>query len=244
MENLEQTLKAAECGEADAQTQLGMMYSLGRGGVQQDYKKAFKWLSKAAEQGHILAQGCLGVAYARGEGVQQDYMKAFELTAKAAEKGNRDAQAFLGSLYIEGSGVQQNYQKAAEWFIKAAEQGAVLAQTNLGAMYAQGLGVQQNNQKAIEWLTKAAEQGNMDAVFNLGVIYTKQRDYKKAYELYSAIAFQGHANAQNMLGEMFFNGDWVDQDFEQAAAWFLKAAEQGHPLAIEGLQEIRRRCSR
>jgi TPR repeat protein len=179
------------------------------------------------------------VAYARGEGVQQDYMKALEFTSKAADKGHRDAQAFLGALYLEGSGVQQDYKKAEKWFIKAAEQGAVQAQTNLGAMYAQGLGVQQNTQKAVEWLTKAAEQGDMDAQFNLGVIYTRQRDYKKAYELYFPIAFQGHANAQNMLGEMFFNGDGVEQDFEQAAAYFMKAAEQGNAIALRNLQEIR-----
>ena len=228
-------LEKALAGDAEAQCRLGTIYSKNK-----DHQKAVEFFTKSASQGNAVAQGCLGVAYAEGLGVQQSYPKAFELASKSAEQGWREAQAYLATCYLEGKGVQQDYKKAAEWLTKAAKQGMAIAQTNLGAMYAQGLGVPQDTSKAAEWLMKAAKQGNMDAQFNLGVIYTKQKNYKKAFELYFPIADRGHANAQNMLGEMYFNGDWVSQDFEQAAAWFVKAAEQGHPLAIEGLQEIRR----
>ena len=40
----------AEQGNAKAQNELGRMYELGLGGVQ-DYKEAVKWYRKAAEQG-------------------------------------------------------------------------------------------------------------------------------------------------------------------------------------------------
>ena len=42
-----------------AQCNLGIMYDQGRG-VKQDYVQAFKWFSKAAQQGHANAQYNLG----------------------------------------------------------------------------------------------------------------------------------------------------------------------------------------
>jgi TPR repeat protein len=65
----------AEQGDADAQSNLGVMYYNGNG-VPQDYAQAVKWYRKAAEQGHADAQSNLGVMYDKGEGVPQDYAQA------------------------------------------------------------------------------------------------------------------------------------------------------------------------
>ena len=43
----------AEAGDADAQFNLGVMYRKGQG-MEQDYKEAFKWWKKAADQGHAM----------------------------------------------------------------------------------------------------------------------------------------------------------------------------------------------
>ena len=51
-----ETRKAAEQGIAEAQSNLGLMYSDGLG-VKQDYTEAAKWFRKAAEQG--LANGAI-----------------------------------------------------------------------------------------------------------------------------------------------------------------------------------------
>ena len=42
-----------------------------------------------------------------------------------------------------------------------------------------------------------------------------------------AAAEQGYAIAQHGLGFMYLEGDCVDQDSAEAAAWFRKAADQG-----------------
>ncbi|MBF0097113.1 MAG: SEL1-like repeat protein [Magnetococcales bacterium] len=47
-------LKLAEQGDADAQFKLGFMYAKGIT-VAMDGREAFKWLGKAAEQGHTGA---------------------------------------------------------------------------------------------------------------------------------------------------------------------------------------------
>ena len=51
------------------------MYEKGEG-VPQDYKMAFKWYTKSAEQGVASAQNNLGNIYKEGRVVPQDYVKA------------------------------------------------------------------------------------------------------------------------------------------------------------------------
>ena len=44
-------------------------------------------------------------------------------------------------------------------------------------------------------------------------------------------ADQGFAPAEFMMGEMYFAGHGVAQDYHSASRWYSKAAEQGHPVA-------------
>ncbi|MHC4308020.1 MAG: AAA family ATPase [Planctomycetota bacterium] len=114
--------KAAEQGHAQAQSNLGIMYSQGQG-VEKDYNEAVKWCRKAADQGNEQAQGMLGVMYSKGQGVEQDYKKAVNWYRKAAEQGNGQAQAILGVMYSHGQGVERDTEEAVKWYKKASEQG-------------------------------------------------------------------------------------------------------------------------
>ena len=69
--------KAAERGDAEAQTNLGVCYCIGEVGFPQDYAEAVKWLRLAAEQGYARAQGVLGQCYKEGAGVKQDDVLAY-----------------------------------------------------------------------------------------------------------------------------------------------------------------------
>ena len=75
MSALDDLIRSAEQGDADAQLSLGGMYDNGEG-VPQDYVQAVKWYRLAAEQGNAMAQGILGNMYYRGQGVPQDYTQA------------------------------------------------------------------------------------------------------------------------------------------------------------------------
>ena len=68
---LQELRPLAEQGNANAQKQLGIMYSLGSG-VPRDYAEAAQWLRLAAEQGNAAAQFNLGLMYSLGRGVLQD----------------------------------------------------------------------------------------------------------------------------------------------------------------------------
>ena len=49
-------------------------------------------------------------------------------------------------------------------------------------------------------------------------------------EIISA-ANSGNADAQNQLGDAYFDGIRVEQDYAKAFEWYLRAAEQGHGKA-------------
>ena len=115
-------LKAlAEKGDVEAQDNLGFRYYAGRG-VEKDYKEAFKWFSKAAEQNYPQAQNYLGWIYAYGRGVEKDDKIAVEWFRKAAEQNYKVAQHWLGKMYTSGRGVEKDVVIAYAWFsIASAE---------------------------------------------------------------------------------------------------------------------------
>jgi TPR repeat protein len=78
----------AEQGGTEAQYELGKMYKFAMGGIAQDYKKAFEWYSKAAEQGYDWGQYAVGWAYYDGTGVPQDYVMAHMFCNLAAASGS------------------------------------------------------------------------------------------------------------------------------------------------------------
>src|SRR5690625_5976829 len=63
---------SAEYGNAQDQFNLGSMYFDGRW-VEQDYRKAFQWFKKAADQGLASDQNIIGYMYENGLGVRQYY---------------------------------------------------------------------------------------------------------------------------------------------------------------------------
>ena len=86
----------AENGNATAQYNVGQLYFLGRG-VLQNYAEALKWHTLAADQGHAPAQSIIGRMYATGRGVPQDFLRAYmwyELAAAFSTDGrfSRDAR--------------------------------------------------------------------------------------------------------------------------------------------------------
>jgi hypothetical protein len=109
----------AEQGDAEAQFNVGVMYSDGRG-VPQDEAQATAWFRKAAEHGNTDAQFCMGVNYESGLGVPKDDVQAVVWYCRAAEQGYADALLALGEMYAVGRGVPQDYGEAHTWMSLAA----------------------------------------------------------------------------------------------------------------------------
>ena len=52
-------------------------------------------------------------------------------------------------------------------------------------------------------------------------------------------AKQGNMWAQNNLGCCYQYGEGVRKNYKKAVEWFTKAAEQGDPKAIKGLEKLK-----
>ena len=92
--------KAAEQGNAEAQTRLGTIFHEGLG-VERDPKRAASWFLQAAHQGHSGAQAMIGAALHLGIGVPVDRVNAARWLAVSAFQGNPLAQAYLPRVKAE-----------------------------------------------------------------------------------------------------------------------------------------------
>ena len=128
-----------------------------------DYKTAFSFYKKAAEQGELAAQFNLGLYYDVGKGVAQDDAEAVRWYKLAAAQGYSSAQYNLGAIYANRKGVIQDDAEAVRWYKLAAVRGNADAQFNLSQNYATGKGVLQDDLQAHMWMNLAAVSGDKGA---------------------------------------------------------------------------------
>lgn len=76
------------------------------------------------------------------------------------------------------------------------------------------------------------------ADFSEGTQAYDRGNYLGAMNELHPLAEQGLASAQFYLGLMYENGQSVQQDYQEAARWYLKAANQGHDGAQNNLGKL------
>ena len=152
-----------------------------------------------------------------------------------AEAGDPAAQVAVGDCYYEGRGVELNYTIAAQWYQKAAEQGYMEGQYKLGMCYYNGHGVPKNMERASYWLLEVTEKGEKYGnSMDMGIDGDDSDDVMAV----SLTANPTTPNAQKQLGDRYFYGYGVARDYDEAEAWYRKAAAQGDMEAEYMLGEI------
>lgn len=171
---------------------------------------------------------------------------------RAAQNHDVYAQFKLANMYFEGKGVGQDDAEAAKWFLEAARQDHVEAQFIIGTMYEKGDGVSRSDAQAHSWFVKAANQGHNRSKIMLEsdkwqqfIASRDMKDRKKSAQInptgqevtpeqveeYTLKAKQGEVDAQYNLGIMYYHGEGIRKNHEEALLWFLKAAQQDDPDA-------------
>ena len=208
----------------------------GASGNYSSQSKAFNGSARSAQtQDDPEALYSLGENYYTGRSVRQDYSKAAEYYWKAAAYGHAEAQFRLGCMYQWGQGVNENLSEAFSLCRKAAEQGYAPAERQLGFMYYSGTGVPKDYSMAARWYRKAADQGDHKA----------ETWYEKILKLTGSgngagepgkgqdDAANEHADtgAAFLVGENYYYGRCVPQNYAKAAEYYSKAARYGRPEA-------------
>lgn len=117
-------MKAAQAGDAWAQTQVGLFFEQGTG-VQQDYSQAARWYRQAAENPVCAPEAMknLGQLYEYGAGVSEDWTTAAQWYQRGAALGNASSETALARAYQFGVGVPQDRQQAIFWQQRAINDG-------------------------------------------------------------------------------------------------------------------------
>ncbi|WIM09798.1 MAG: hypothetical protein OJF58_000751 [Enhydrobacter sp.] len=78
--------------------------------------------------------------------------------------------------------------------------------------------------------TGASAQSVAERMHTAAVAY-HNKDFATAIAIWRPLAEQGNAEAQTLLGAMYWSGEGVPRDHAQAAKWYLRAAQQGYARA-------------
>jgi TPR repeat protein len=227
-------LPIADGGNAEAQYQLGMAFHVYS--EPKDDQEAFRSFLKAAQQGHMWAQGQVETMYRLGMGVGKDEAAADEWANKYQEQRRAYYRA-------KGCDADAAATELANCVVRTGRERA--AQGNPDDEYQVGEGyhfTQKDPVQAVNWYDRAAKHGSNEAAERLGEMYEAgkqiKQDYKKAADLYALAAKRGDEWSQNALGLLYEDGKGVRQNLAEAAYWFQKSAEQGDPYAALSLGRI------
>jgi TPR repeat protein len=237
----------AEQGDSEAQYYFGLMFYNGRlpksylekeksyffVGDKKIYRKtdkntAFKWIEKAAIQGHSDAQHQLGLMYYRGDTLDI----SIERNNKVRESWHKAGQNNTMESWLE-SAKHTEKGKAIGWWLESAQQGNVDAQSTLAFRYYTGDGIDKNFSEAFKWYKKAAENGDPLTIAPiLGDMYYKgqgtTKNYKEAAKWWGKSAESGSIYSLINLLNSGLDVHILKADMFR---WLNKAAKKGYSFA-------------
>lgn len=107
---------AADQGHAQAESDLGIAYALGRG-VPRDYDAALRYFRLSAKQGYMPALTNLGLMYLRGQGIPADIVEARKWFVLAAAGGDPNGADNLSKLakVMSSEQIAESDRRAHDW---------------------------------------------------------------------------------------------------------------------------------
>lgn len=248
---------AANYGNSNAQYNLGHMYYEGIG-TTRDLTLAHKWYKASALHGDARGKVSLGYMYLRGKAVQRNIKEAIKWLDSAANdpawadstsdhNPSNEARLVLASIYENGEGVEKNDAKAVGLLKAASSHGSVKGKAEMADHYLNGDGVVEDIPAAIRLLSEIREDSKyynssamaaaVAAAVSEGEKAYKMKSYTNAFYNLGAAANHGNAEAQNLIGNMYFGGDGIPKNYVQAVNWWGKAAGQDNLRAVASLGE-------
>jgi TPR repeat protein len=163
---------------------------------------------------------------------------------KAVDDGMVQAALALYDQHNTGAYVPVDQAAATHWLLRAAEMGSPRAVNILAAMLDRSDPAAPPVEQVAELLKRSAAQGDADAQANLALWYLEGKHIGRNEALangwFERAAHGGNALAQSRLGDLLSSGAGaVKADPDAAAAWYERAALQGHAGATLALTTMR-----
>jgi TPR repeat protein len=187
--------RAADQGDPDGLTSIGLYYQNGEGGLPKDTAKARALYEQAAAKDWAPAMTNLGDFYATGNGVPADMKAALTWYRKAADLGDANAMYSVGQRYEHGDGVPQDFGDAKNWYERGAKLDHAGCIERLGAFYLAGKDVPLSYITARQMFESAAAKGLPQAMYDLAKLYSDgdgvSKDPVEAY-VWAGIAMRNY----------------------------------------------------
>ena len=206
-----------------------------------DKVQAAKWARLASAQGDSAGQNILANMYREGFEVPKDPKEALRLYKLSWSQGYDRAAGNIADMYYQGDGLTKDVAEGFKWLKMAADSGHVPSQYKLGIAYRDGNGTAKNDDEATKLLTALSSQGDAFAMAELAHGYRRtfqKQDFKQAFEWASRSAEKGNRVGQEVLGQLYLNGQGVEKDFSKAISYFRLSAAQNNPWAQLALGRI------
>ena len=206
-----------------------------------DKAQAAKWAKLAAAQGDPAGQNVLANMYREGFNVPKDPKEALRLYKLAWSQGYNRAAGNIADIYYQGDGLTRDAAEGFKWLKMGAESGYVPSQHKLAIAYRDGNGTPKNDDEATKLFTALATRGDTDAMAELAHGYRKafqKPDFKQAFEWASRSAEKGNHVGQEILGQLYLNGQGVEKDYAKAISYFRLSAAQNNPWAQNALGSV------
>ena len=229
--------QAALKDDAIALSNLCSCYYLGRG-VEKDYAKAAEYAERAAAKDYAEAFDTLGDMYRKGEGVEQNYQLAVKWYKKACDANVDTAFAALGDCYLNGWYVKEDKKKAFQLYKKGAELENLAAKVKLAECYIEGIGTPVDIEQArdlLEAICGEQEEYRENFVDTLEIDKGSSIQY---YNPLDEVFLEHYAKAYYLLAHLYYSGNGVKKDQNEAIRLLNLAINFGHKEATEFREKI------
>jgi hypothetical protein len=175
---------------------------------------------------------------------EQRFSEVAERWGRAALLQHAPSHAHLSDMLVHGrAGVAKDVKRAFALAAAGAPLGCAHSKGALGLYYIRGYGVAADHARGLALGRESAAAGSCFGQYVVGACYKfgcggVAQDYAEAVRLYSLAAAQGHADAQNNLGNMFEKGQVVAKDRAEAIRLYRLAAAQGFANATAALKRL------
>ena len=190
------------------------------------------WFEQAAAKGNVTAKREAGLLLARHHNAADD-AKAFQYLKEAADSGDAFAKYCVAECYYYGKLVPTDENKALTYLQEAAALRNPNAIDLLGSYYRKI----HNYESAVAYYQQAIAMQYSRSMANLGVMYLLgegvTKDVPRAVNLFKLAADRNDEVGLYLYGTALTEGINGAKNRNAGTAYIKKAAEMGHPLAIE-----------
>lgn len=193
--------------------------------------KSIEEILNMVNLGNAEAINELAYRYFNGIGIEKNQKKAYELWCDSASFGNIDARYNVALCYLFGEGTLKNEEKALKIFENLEENNNhIKSILYLGEIYYFGLGQNIDYQKSMHYYNKVLkmDSNNLRAKFCIAYAYCSgkgvERNFEIAYKMFKDLVEKNnYEEAFFYLGEFYYLGRVVQQDYQKALLYFNKS---------------------